>query len=145
MAEMWIRRAAVIFLVLLPAACQAVERPETVLRRDFPGVRVNRIGVVDPLYSDYGDIAVLEGVHRALRAGVPKPRIEEVIVAPVYERPGAILHEPDGRPDAYDLWLRIAGCDKLVYMKARFTGRVFLVHDRGGCLKRASESKPPTR
>ncbi len=32
-------------------------------------------------------------------------------------------------------WLRIAGCDSLVYMKANARGRVFSVHDKGGCLK----------
>ena len=42
---------------------------------------------------------------------------------------------PQGMPNHYEVWLRVAGCDSLVYMKASFTGRVFSVRDKGGCLK----------
>ena len=45
---------------------------------------------------------------------------------------------PHGYPSYYALWLRIAGCDSLIYMKASFTGRLFSVRDKGGCLKSAA-------
>ncbi len=140
--QMWKRCAGLIPLLLLATACVAGERPGAVLRRDFPAVAIDRIGVHEFLFADFGDRAVLDALHRILRAGVPKDKIEEVILSTSYGRPGMIFREPDGRPDAYDLWLRIAGCDKLVYMGANFNGRVMAVHDRGGCLKPAAGASP---
>ncbi len=140
MGEISKRCAGLILLLLLATACVAGERPGAVLRRDFPAVAIKRIGVHDFLFADIGDRAVLDALHRILRAGVPKDKIEEVILSTVYGRPGALFREPDGWPDAYDLWLRIAGCDKQVYMQADFNGRVLSVHDRSGCLKQAAGS-----
>ncbi len=138
MGEMWKRGAGPMLLLLLATACVAGERPAAVLRRDFPAVAIDRIGVHEFLFADIGDWAVLDALHRSLRAGVAKDKIEEVILSTVYGRPGAIFREPDGRPDGYDLWLQIAGCDKQVYMQADFNGRVVAVHDKGGCLKPAA-------
>ncbi len=129
-------------LLLLATACVAGERPGAVLRRDFPAVAIDRIGARDFRFADFGDRAVLDALHRILRAGVPKDNIEEVILSTAYGRPGMIFRAPDGRPDAYDLWLRIAGCDKQVYMRAHFNGRVLAVHDKGGCLKQATGPSP---
>lgn len=140
MNEMWKRGAGLIVLLLLATACVAGERPGAVLRRDFPAVAVQRLGAYEFRFDDLSDRAVLNALHRTLQAGVPKDQIEKVILTAFYGRPGAIFREPDGRPDAYDLWLRIAGCDKLVYMGANFNGRVVAVRDRGGCLKPATES-----
>lgn len=140
MNEMWKRGAGLIVLLLLATACVAGERPGAVLRRDFPAVAVQRLGAYEFRYDDLSDRAVLNALHRTLQAGVPKDQIEKVILTAFYGRPGAIFREPDGPPDSYDLWLRIAGCDKLVYMGANFNGRVVAVRDRGGCLKPATES-----
>ncbi len=142
MGEISKRCAGLILLLLLATACVAGERPGAVLRRDFPAVAIDRIGVHNFLFADFGDRAVLDALHRTLQAGVPKDRIEDVILSTVYGRPGRIFREPDGRPDAYDLWLRIAGCDKQVYMRAHFNGRVLAVHDKSGCLKQAAGSSP---
>ena len=97
---MWTHRAA-LPLALLLAACQAYGRPDVALRRDFTGVEINRIRDHHRFYSDYEDIALLDAIHRVLRAG----------------------------------------CDSLVYMKANAHGRVFSVHDKGGCLKPGAPSK----
>jgi hypothetical protein len=140
MNEMWKRGAGLMLLLLLATACVAGERPGAVLRRDFPAVAIQRLGAYEFRYDDFSDRAVLNALHRTLQAGVPKDQIEKVILTAFYGRPGAIFREPDGRPDAYDLWLRIAGCDKLVYMGTNFNGRVVAVRDRGGCLKPATES-----
>ena len=142
MAEMWKRGAGLILLLLLATACATGERPGAVLRRDFPAVVIQRLGAFDFLYDDFSDRAVLNALHRTLQAGVPKDQIEKVILTASYGRLGAISREPDGRPDAYNLWLRIAGCDKLVYMGANFNGRVRAVQDKGGCLKPAAGSAP---
>ena len=142
MDEMWKRGAGLILLLLLATACVAGERTEVVLRRDFPAVAIDRIGAHEFLYAEFGDRAVLNALHHTLQAGVPKDKIEEVILSTVYGRRGAIFREPGGWPDAYDLWLRIAGCDKLVYMVANFNGRVLVVHDKSGCLKQAAGSAP---
>ncbi len=142
MGEVWKRRAGLMPLLLLATACVAGERPGAVLRHDFPTVAIDRIGVHDFRFADFGDRAVLDALHRILQAGVPKDKIENVILSTSYGRPGMIFREPDGRPDAYDLWLRIAGCDKRVYMRAQFTGRVLAIHDKSGCLKQAAGSSP---
>jgi hypothetical protein len=138
MDEMWKRRSGLMFLLLLLAtACVTRERPGAVLHRDFPAVAIQRLGAFEVFYDDYSNRAVLNALHRTLRAGVPKDHIEKVTLTASYGRPGWMSREPDGRPDAYDLWLRITGCDKLVYMRANFNGRVQAVHDRSGCLKPA--------
>ncbi len=142
MDEMWKCCAGLILLLLLATACVAGERPGAVLRRDFPAVAIDRIGAQDFLFADFGDRAVLDALHHILRAGVPKDSIEDVILSTAYGRPGMIFREPDGRPDAYDLWLRIAGCDKQVYMRAHFTGRLLAIHDGSGCLNQAAGSSP---
>jgi len=56
---------------------------------------------------------------------------------------GGVARLPHGMPNYYEVWLRVAGCDPLIYMKASFTGRLFSVRDKGGCLKIAAapESK----
>ncbi len=59
------------------------------------------------------------------------PRLEEPL-KPVLQRI-VERHLCDGGL----VWLRVAGCDPLVYMKASFTGRLFSVRDKGGCLKSA--------
>ncbi len=60
-------------------------------------------------------------------------------VAPVHGIGVARLPAPHGYPSyTRERWLRIAGCDSLVYMKASFTGRLFSVRDKGGCLKSAA-------
>ncbi len=58
---MWTHRAA-LALALLLTACQAAERPDLALRRDFGSVEVNRIGDFHPAYADYEDIAVLDAL-----------------------------------------------------------------------------------
>ena len=132
---MWNRCAGLSLLLLLATACVAGERPGAVLRRDFPAVAIKRIGEHDMVFADLGDRAVLGALHRSLQAGVPKDKIEHVSLTASYGSPFSFFREPDGRPSAYDLWLRIAACDKLVYMRANFNGRVVAVQDRGGCLK----------
>ena len=137
---MWTHRAA-LPLALLLAACQGAERPDVALRRDFAGVEINRIGDFHPAYADYEDIALLDALHRLLRAGVAWEALEVATVAPVHGIGFARLPGPHGYPSYYELWLRIAGCDSLVYMKANASGRVFSVHDKGGCLKPGASSK----
>ncbi len=132
---MWKRRAGLIVLLLLATACVAGERPGAVLRRDFPAVAIQPLGAFEILYADFSDRAVLNALQHTLRAGVAKDKIEKVILTAFHGRAGAISREPDGRPEAYDLWLRIAGCDKLVYMGANFNGRIRAVRDNGGCLR----------
>ncbi len=105
------------------------------MRRDFAGVEINRIGDHRPFYSDYGDVALLDALHRVLRAGVAEEALEVATVTPVHGIGLARLPAPHGYPSYDELWLRIAGCDSLVYMKATAHGRVFSVHDKGGCLK----------
>ena len=133
MTEMWKRCAGL--MLLLATACTTGERPGAVLRRDFPAVAIQRLGAHEYFYADYGDRAVLYALHRTMQAGVPKDKIEHVSLTASYGSPFSFFREPDGRPSAYDLWLRIAACDKLVYMRANFNGRVVAVQDRGGCLK----------
>ncbi len=140
---MWNRGAGLLIpLLLLTTACVAGERAGAVLRRDFPAVAIDRIGVHDFRFADFGDRAVLDALHRILQAGIPKDKIEEVILSTAYGRPGKIFRAPDGRPDAYDLWLRIAGCDKRVYMRANFGGRIVTLSDKSGCLKQAAGPSP---
>ena len=136
---MWNPRIALL-LALLLAACQAAERPDVALRRDFGSVEVNRIGDFHPAYADYEDIAVHNALHLALRRGVPKEALEVATVAPsgLGGRGGGGAQLPHGMPNYYEVWLRVAGCDPLIYMKASFTGRLFSVRDKGGCLKSAA-------
>ena len=129
MTQMW-KRCAGLMLLLLATACVTGERPGAVLRRDFPAVAIQRLGAHEYFYADYGDRAVLYALHRTMQAGVPKDQIEHVSLTASYGF-GFI----SSKPDSYDLWLRIADCDKLVYMRANFNGRVVTVWDRGGCLK----------
>ena len=142
MDEMLKRGAGLILLLLLATACVIRERPGAVLRRDFPAVAIQRLGAYEYRYDDFSDRAVLNALHRTLQAGVPKDNIEKVTLTAFYGGLGSISREPDGRPDAYDLWLRIAGCDKLVYMGTNFNGRVRAIQDKGGCLKPAAASAP---
>ncbi len=97
---------------------------------------------VRPAYADYEDIAVLNALHLALRRGVPKEAVEVATVAPSGLGGGG-ARLPRGMPNYYEVWLRVANCDPLIYMKASFTGRLFSVRDKGGCLKIAAapESK----
>ncbi len=132
MTEMWKRCAGLV--LLLATACVTGERPGVMLRREFPTVVIQRLGAHEFFYADLGDRAVLNALHRTVQAGVPKDKIEHVSLTASYGF-GSISSEPDGRPDSFDLWLRIADCDKLVYMGANFNGRVLTVRDRGGCLK----------
>ncbi|MCH8000884.1 MAG: hypothetical protein IIA34_04410 [Proteobacteria bacterium] len=138
MAGMWKHWAGL--MLLLATACATGERPGAVLRRDFPAVAIQRLGAHEYFYADYGDRAVLYALHRTMQAGVPKDKIEKVVLTAFYGPPISFFREPDSRPDAYDLWLRIADCDRLVYMKANFNGRVVAVQDKGGCLKPAAGS-----
>ncbi len=133
---MWTHRAA-LPLALLLVACQADGRPDVALRRDFAGVEINRIGDFHLTYADYEDIAVFNALHLALRRGVPKEALEVATVAPsgLGSHGGGVAQLPHGMPNYYEVWLRIAGCDSLVYMKANAHGRVFSVRDKGGCLK----------
>ena len=129
-------RAAVAALSLL-AACQVADRPDVLLRRDFPEVEISRIGDSRAVSADYEDIALLNAFHHVLRAGMPKEAIEQATVASVYKLGITPLPGPQ-----YEIWLRIAGCESLIYMKANFSGRLFSIHDKGGCLKGAAAPKP---
>ncbi len=113
-------------MLLLATACATEERPGVVLRRDFPSVEIQRLGGHDFLYADSCDRAALDALHRTVQAGIPKDKIEKVILR---------SRVRGGRAGSHELWLRIAGCDKLVYMGANFNGRVVAVQDKGGCLK----------
>ena len=135
-------RQLALCLILILAACQAAERPDVALRRDFPEVEIDRIGDFHPFYSDYQDIAVLNALHHALRTGVPKEALERAIVAPAHTLGAASMPGPRGLPGQYELWLRIAGCESLISMRASFTGRLFSVHDKGGCLIGPAAPKP---
>ncbi len=129
-------RAPIAALYLL-AACQVADRPDVALRRDFPAVEINRIGDSQLFHADYEDIALLNAFHHVLRAGMPKEAIEQATVASVYKLGITPLPGPQ-----YELWLRIAGCESLIYMRTSFNGRLFSVHDKGGCLKGAAAPKP---
>ncbi len=126
MTEYWRRCAGLI--LLLATACTTGERPEAVLRRDFPAVALQRLGAHEYIYADYGDQAVLNALHHTVQAGVPKDKIEKVTLSTFHGR------RDRGRP-SFDLWLRITDCDKQVYMGANLHGRVVTVQDRGGCLE----------
>ncbi len=130
---MWQRGAGLISLLLLATACVTGERPGAVLRRDFPAVAIQRLGAHEYLYADFGDRAVLNALHRTVQAGIPKDKIEKVILR---------SRVRGGKAGSHELWLRIASCDKLVYMGANFNGRVRAVQDQGGCLKPAAGSAP---
>jgi hypothetical protein len=142
MGEMWKRCAGLVSLLVLATACAAGERSGAVLRRDFPAVAIQTLGAHEYLYADFSDRAVLNALHRTVKAGVPKDSIEKVVLTAYYGGIGRIIREPDRRPDSYDLWLRIAGCDRQVYMAANFNGRVIAVRDEGGCLKQATGASP---
>ncbi len=125
--QMWKRGAGLLIpLLLLATACVAGEPPGAVLRRDFPAVAIDRIGAHDFLFADFGDRAVLNALHRIVQVGVPKENIEHVSLR---------SRVRGGKAGTHELWLRIAGCDKPVYMGANFNGRVVAVQDEGGCLK----------
>ena len=82
-------------------------------------------------------------LHRTVQAGVPKDKIEHVALTAEYGRRRAISGRfGRSRPSSYDLWLRIADCDKLFHMRANFNGRVVTVWDRGDCLKTAAGTSP---
>ena len=137
MTKMW--KCCAGLMLLLATACATGERPGAVLRRDFPSVEIQRIGGHDSLYADFGDRAVLNALHRLVQAGVPKENIEHVALTAESGRRRAISGRfGRSRPSSYDLWLRIADCDKLFHMRANFNGRVVTVRDRGGCLKPAT-------
>ncbi|MHA1152895.1 MAG: hypothetical protein ACTSQ7_09575 [Alphaproteobacteria bacterium] len=141
MSGMWKRCAGLMLLLPLATACVAVgERPGDVLRRDFPAVAIRHLGAHDFLHVDFSDRAVLNALHRTMEAGVAKDRIEKVTLTASYGRLGATSGKSGGRPNSYDLWLRIADCDKLVFMGANFNGRVRAIQDKGGCLKPATGS-----
>ncbi len=129
---------ALIFALCLLAACQVADRPDVLLRRNFPEVEINRIGDFHPSYADYQDIALLNALHHVLRAGMPKEALDQATVAPAHKLG---ISAPRGFPSYYELWLRIAGCESLIYMKANFNGRLFSVHDKGDCLKGAAAPK----
>ncbi len=131
MTKLW--KCCAGLMLLLATACATGERPGAVLRRDFPSVEIQRLGGHDFLYADSSDRAVLNALHRAVQAGIPKDKIEKVILKSRGRGGTAISH---------DLWLRIAGCDKLVYMRANFNSRVVAVQDKGGCLKPTAGSSP---
>ncbi len=135
----WSRQLVALALVLLVTACVTEERPGAMLRREFPSVVIQRLGAHDILYADFGDRAVLNALHRLVQGGVPKENIEHVSLTAFHSRFRVVSGD---RPDSYDLWLRIADCDKLFYMGANFNGRVVTVRDRGDCLKPTAESSP---
>ena len=124
MTKMW--KCCAGLMLLLATACTTGERPGAALRRDFPSVEIQRLGGHDFLYADSSDRAALDALHRTVQAGIPKDKIEKVILR---------SRVRGGMAGSHELWLRIAGCDKLVYMGANFNGRVVAVQDRGGCLK----------
>ncbi len=131
MTKMW--KCCAGMMLLLATACATGERPGAVLRRDFPSVEIQRLAGHDFLYADFSDRAVLDALHRTVQAGIPKDKIKKVILRSRFRGGGAGSHE---------LWLRIADCDKLVYMGANFNGRVVAVQDKGGCLKPTAGSSP---
>ena len=148
MTQMW--KCCAGLMLLLATACATGEGPGAMLRRDFPAVAIQRLGAHDFLYADFGDRAVLDALHRTVQSGVPKDKIEKVVLTAEYGRRRAISgrrraisgRSGRSRPGAYDLWLRIAGCDKMIYMRANFNGRVVAVRDSGGCLKPTAGSSP---
>jgi hypothetical protein len=124
MTKMW--KCCAGLMLLLATACATEERPGVVLRRDFPSVEIQRLGGYDSLHADSSDRAVLDALYRTVQAGVPKENIEHVSLR---------SRVRGGKAGTHELWLRITGCDKLVYMGANFNGRVVAVQDKGGCLK----------
>ena len=128
MTQMW--KCCAGLMLLLVTACVTFQQPKTV---DIGGhaVSVQRLGVHEFRDADFGDRAVLDALHRAVQAGVPKENIEHVSLTTSHGR------NDGGRP-SFDLWLRIAGCDQRVFMRANNHGRVVTVQDRGGCLKPAA-------
>ncbi len=137
MTKMW--KCCAGLMLLLATACATEERPGAMLRRDFPAVAIQRLGAHEFFYADFGDRAVLDALHRLVQAGVPKENIEHVSLTAFHSRFRVVSGD---RPDSYDLWLRIADCDKLFYMGANFNGRVVTVRDRGDCLKTTAGSSP---
>ncbi len=127
MTNMW--KCCAWLMLLFATACAMGERPGTVLRRDFPSVEIQRLGGYDSLHADSSDRAVLDALHRTVQAGVPKENIEHVSLR---------SRVRGGKAGTHELWLRIAGCDKQVYMGANLHGRVVTVQDKGGCLKPAA-------
>ncbi len=128
MPNMW--KCCAGLMLLLATACATGERPGAVLRRDFPSVEIQRLGGYDSLYAGSSDRAALDALHRTVQAGIPKDKIEKVTLR---------SRVRGGKAGTHELWLRIAGCDKLVYMGANFNGRVVAVEDEGGCLKPTAE------
>ena len=59
-------------IVLLASCGGGGERFDLLLRREFSGVEVTRIGNFHPAFSDYEDVAVLNSLRGVQAAGVPK-------------------------------------------------------------------------
>ena len=129
------RVLAALLLTLLTATCQATgDRPSVRLYQDYPGTEIEHLGSYDdPRYSDYGYIALLNGFGYLVRRGVDKAAIKKASVQEI--RRLGLVHLP--QPPYYDLWVEIEGCPRRVHMKTSFTGRLFTVQDKGGCVKGA--------
>lgn len=134
------KRRAALLLGLWVAACQApYDRADEAIRREFPHVRINKIGDFHPAYGDYADIALRNALEAAVAASVPADALREATVAPVTQIVAAPLPGPLGYPTYYDIWVSVEGCASALYMKAGSTGRVFALHDKAGCLGRRED------
>jgi hypothetical protein len=133
------RSMIAVILGLWVAACQApYDRADRVIQREFPQVRISKIGDISLAYSGYADIAVLHALEAAVAAGVPREALREATVAEVRQIGVARAAAP-----YYEVWVAIEGCASPVYMKANFTGRLFGIHDKAGCLGGAKKPAPP--
>jgi hypothetical protein len=101
------------------------------LRRRFDAIRRSELQRLD------FKLTGLNPTERGRVEEVTRLIVEKLLIEPTEQLKALprINREPDGRPDSYDLWLRIAGCERLVYMSANFNGRVVTVSDESGCLQ----------
>lgn len=133
------RSLIAVILGLWVVACHAsYDRADRAIQREFPRVRIGRIGDISLAYSDYADIVVLHALEAAVAAGVPEGAMREAIVVQVSQIGVARAAAP-----CYEVWVAIEGCASPVYMKANFAGRLFGIHDQSGCLGGAKKPASP--
>ena len=111
-------------------AGQAVANgPTQVAQRAYANVKINQIGRATIASREFAQAAALKALDALTKAGVPEAALIEVDVDGI--------GSSGGRPQYYDVWVKVAGCPSRVHFKAQASGTIYEMNDKANCVAKA--------
>ena len=132
-----VRLTSALALGITLAGQAAANGPTQVAQRDYGNVKINQLGRASIESREFAQAAALNALDALTKAGLPETALIEVDVDGIEGLMGG------GRPQNYDVWVKVADCPSRVHFKAQASGTIYEMNDKANCVAKAKAAGAP--